>query len=57
MSKKHSYEYVKKFIEKEGYKLLSKEYINSYSKLKLRCPKGHEYEVTFKHLKRGVRCP
>ena len=53
---KHSYEFIKKQIEKEGYKLLSKEYINNYTKLKLRCNKGHEYEVRWHDFKKNIRC-
>lgn len=54
---KHNYEYVKKYIKKEGYKLLSKEYINSYIKLDVECSHGHQYPVTFNNFQRGSRCP
>lgn len=54
---KLSYDYVKQAFEDEGYELLSTEYINSGSKLKVRCPKGHEHEVTWGHFNSGVRCP
>ena len=37
--KKLTYEYVKEQIEKEGYKLLSSEYVNSREKLELKCSK------------------
>lgn len=48
--------YVKKYIEKEGYKLLS-EYINCDTDLKLMCPKGHIFYMDFYHFKnRGQRC-
>ena len=56
MGKKLSYDYVKNFIEAEGYKLLSKEYINSSQKLEVMCDKGHIYEVTFHNFKTGYRC-
>ena len=52
-----SYDEVKQGFEKEGYTLLSTEYIKSSSKLKVRCPKGHEYEVGWGHFASGVRCP
>lgn len=55
--KKLSYEFVKEQIEKEGYKLLSKEYINAHSKLIVRCPKDHEYEIIYSNFKKGHRCP
>ena len=45
--KKHTYEYVKNQIEKEGYKLLSKKYENTTKKIKVQCPKGHIYNVKF----------
>lgn len=54
---RYSYDYVKEYIESFGYELLSDEYINSQSKLLVRCPKGHEYEVTFHHFKQDERCP
>jgi len=57
MPKKLTYKYVKEQIEKEGYKLLSKEYINSKTKLELQCPSGHEYSVRFSSFQRGRRCP
>jgi uncharacterized protein YkuJ len=49
--------YVKSFIEKEGYQLLSDTYINAHTKLLLKCPIGHEYEVKFNNFKTGQRCP
>ena len=54
--KKHTYEFVKEYIESFGYKLLSKEYINSYTKLLIKCPKGHEYKISFNSFKQGYRC-
>ena len=46
----------KHLVEHEGYELLSK-YINSYIKVKIRCDKGHEYNVTPNSFKNGSRCP
>lgn len=54
---KLTYEYVKEQIEKEGYQLLSHEYENCMSKIKIICDKGHEYKVTYNHFKNGKRCP
>ena len=54
---KYTYEYIKEYIEGFGYKLLSKEYMNARTKLKVECPKGHIYEVTFDNFKQGYRCP
>lgn len=56
-NQKLTYEYVKSKIEKEGYKLLSKKYINTASKLKLQCDKRHEYKVTYGNFQQGKRCP
>ena len=53
---KHTYEYVKGRIEKEGYKLLSKEYKGVHEKLELECPKGHKFKMTICHFKKGQRC-
>jgi hypothetical protein len=55
--RKHQYKDVKENIEKEGYKLLSKEYKNVSEKLKVRCPKNHEYEVSYHNFRIGQRCP
>lgn len=53
---KHDYNYVKKYIEDENYKLLSNTYTSNKHKLKLMCPKGHIFEMTFDSFKRGCRC-
>ena len=57
MSKKLTIEYVKKSFEKEGYELLSKEYIDAQYKLKYKCPKGHEHSITWYNWYLGKRCP
>jgi hypothetical protein len=54
---KHTYDQVKSFIEKEGYTLLSNDYINNKTKLKIMCDKEHIFEMTYSHLKSGQRCP
>ena len=51
MAKKLTYEYIKEYIEIHKYKLLSTEYKNSKTKLKLLCPEGHIYKVLFYHFK------
>lgn len=56
MPKKPTYEEVKKYIESQGYKLISKEYINNHTKLKMICDKGHECEIAFGNFKQGKRC-
>jgi hypothetical protein len=52
-----SYEYVKNFIENKGYKLLSTEYKNVGTKLKMICDNGHKCNITFNHFQQGHRCP
>ena len=54
---KLSYDYVKSQIESEGFKLLSDEYINAQSPLKLRCPEGHEFMSNWNNFQCGHRCP
>ena len=54
---KLTYEEVKEYIEKFEYKLLSTEYKNSKTKLKMQCPKGHIFEMRFNSFKNGTRCP
>lgn len=57
MSKRLTYEYVKEYIESfEGYCLLSTEYKNNSSKLKIKCPKEHIFEMSFANFKAGCRC-
>lgn len=50
---------VRKRIESEGYKLISKEYVNSQSPIIVACPHGHPpYSVTFSSFNdAGSRCP
>jgi len=56
-NKKLTYEFIKEEIEKvEGYKLLSKNYKNARSKLKVQCNRGHIYYPTYDNFKNGKRC-
>lgn len=58
MPKKHTYEHVKNYIESvEKYKLLSEEYSECMSKLKLQCLNGHIFWMNFNNFKNGQRCP
>ena len=54
---KHSYEHVKEYIENKGYKLLSEEYKGAHTKLKLECPKGHIFLMSWSCFEQGQRCP
>ncbi len=55
--KRLSYEFVKEQFEKEGYELLSKEYVNNITKLDYICTKEHKHATTWNKFKDGVRCP
>lgn len=56
--KKFDIEYVRGYIEKCGYILLSDAYINSSTKLSIECPEGHKFLAIFGNFKnRGSRCP
>ncbi len=58
MGKKLTIEFVKKYVEDEGYECLSSEYINNNTNLELKCLKGHKFEATFNNFKNvGSRCP
>lgn len=55
-NKRLSYEYVKEQFKKEGYELISTEYKNSKSKLNVKCPKGHIFDITYGNFYSGYRC-
>ncbi len=58
MTKRYTYQDVKKYIESYGYKLLSDEYINNKKPLRIKCSEGHEYNVSFSSFKnKQSRCP
>ena len=55
---KYTYEQIKEIFVKEGYELLSEEYINCKQKLKYKCPNGHIHEITLdKFINKKDRCP
>jgi len=56
-NKRLSYKDVKKMFESRGYVLLSKEYINSGTKLDYRCPRGHLGSMVYNHFQDGRKCP
>lgn len=56
-NKKYTYERVKSFIEKEGYSLLSDEYVKSVKKLQLQCPDKHTFNMCFNNFQNGQKCP
>jgi len=54
--KRLTYEFVKEQFEKEGYELLSEEYVNAHTKLDYICPKRHKYNITWNNWNSGARC-
>jgi hypothetical protein len=53
----NDFNYVKNYIEKEGYDLISCNYEYN-ERLKTVCPEGHEYNVYFRNFKNNnTRCP
>lgn len=54
---KPSIEVIKSEFEKEGYRLLSKEYINSKTKLYYICSNRHRDSITWNSWCNGHRCP
>ena len=56
MSKKLTIEFVRREFEKEGYTLLSKEYINAHQKLEYVCPKGDHGTIVWNSWQQGNRC-
>ena len=57
MPKRLDYIDAKEYIENFSYKLLSTEYINALSKLKLQCPEGHLFKMRYGNFYTGQRCP
>jgi very-short-patch-repair endonuclease len=58
MPKRLLYGDVKKVIEKEGYTLVSEEYVNAGTPIVVQCDKEHDpYEVRYGNFQAGKRCP
>ena len=58
-NKQHDYQYIKDQIENvlhNGAKLLSTNYTNAYSKLKIQCEKGHLFETPWTSIQSGSWC-
>ena len=56
IGKKLNYNNVKEYIKSHGYILLDNEYINIHKKMKIKCPEGHIFEMSFNNFKKGQRC-
>lgn len=54
MGKKLSYQEVKEYIESYGCELLSEEYVNNTTKLKIRCKCGNVFERTYNVFQTGA---
>jgi len=48
--------FVREEFKKDGYELLTGEYINSKQKLRYICPNNHEHSVIWESWKAGTRC-
>ena len=56
MSKKYTTEYVKEYLESNGYTLVGK-YVRSKDTVEIMCPRGHIYYTNFNNFKnQGCRC-
>lgn len=53
---KHTLEYIKSLVEKEGYILQSDTYNGNREKLKMMCPNGHNIEMRYDNFQQGKRC-
>ncbi len=47
---------IKEFLEKDGYELVSKEYLNSDAELLVKCPEGHTFDTNWRKLRNGNKC-
>lgn len=50
-------EFVRSEFEKEGYQLLTTEYVNNRQKLDYICSKGHKHNINWGDWQSGYRCP
>ncbi|WP_425203609.1 hypothetical protein [Priestia megaterium] len=53
---KSDFNIVKEIIQKEGYILLSDNYINAHEKIQMICPENHDVEMNYNNFKSGQRC-
>jgi hypothetical protein len=57
IGKNKSLDEVCNYLNKEGYKVLDDEYINAYTKMKLKCPNNHIFRMSWTCYDRSHRCP
>lgn len=53
----HTIDEIKDIMSKYNYEVLSDEYMNYKSKIKIKCDKGHIYETTYGCIHQGCKCP
>lgn len=53
---KLSYDYVKNYIESQGYELISNEYVKGNELLEMKCAEGHKCFISWDNFKYGRRC-
>lgn len=54
--RKQMYKKIKEYVEAQGYKLKSTEYVRSRDKLEMECPVGHDISMTWSNFQSGKRC-
>lgn len=54
--KKLTYEYVCDFFAEEGYEVISNNYVSANDKLKVKCPHGHIFKISYAKFYTGRRC-
>jgi glutaredoxin-related protein len=55
--RKYNYDYVKKYIKNNGYKLISTNYKIARDRIIIKCPEGHKFETIFQRLLADKWCP
>jgi very-short-patch-repair endonuclease len=55
--KRHNLEKISQEVKHEGYEILSPTYQNNKTKLTMRCPDGHIFQITWSCFQVGARCP
>lgn len=56
-SQRLKFEDVKRLVESRGFELLDDFYINSRTKMNLKCKKNHTFTMSVDNLKKGCNCP
>lgn len=56
-TEKHSLNFIKGELDKEGLVVISEEYKHRRSKMQVRCKLGHSFDLSYAGFLRGVRCP